>query len=117
MFTLNKQKGGHSVEKQYDKLVRDNIPAIIKSQGNIVEVRTLSEAEYIVYLNKKLKEEVLEYLEDNCIEELCDILEVIEAISSAMKFSNEDIQTIKAQKVQEKGAFKNKVFLSRVIFK
>lgn len=37
--------------------------------------------EYITYLNKKLKEEVHEYLENNCMEELRDIFEVVEAVS------------------------------------
>jgi predicted house-cleaning noncanonical NTP pyrophosphatase (MazG superfamily) len=105
------------MEKQYDKLVRDNIPDIIKSQGNVAEVRTLSEDEYITYLNKKLKEEVNEYLEDNCIEELCDILEVVEAISKAMKFSDEDVKTVKEQKLQINGSFRNKTLLRKIISK
>lgn len=103
------------MEKQYDKLVRDNIPDIIKLQGNIAETKTLSEDEYIIYLNKKLKEEVNEYLENNRIEELCDILEVVEAISKAMKFSDEDIKAVKEEKVQKNGAFKNKILLKKII--
>lgn len=101
------------MEKQYDKLVRDNIPNIIKLQENIAETETLSDDEYLTYLNRKLKEEVNEYLENNCIEELCDILEVIEAISKALNFSNEDIKAVKEEKAQRNGAFRNKILLKK----
>ena len=76
-------------ESRYDKLVRDKIPQIIKDQGNIPVIRVLSDGEYIEYLNKKLKEETEEYLESNCIEELCDIMEVTKAIASALNFTDE----------------------------
>ena len=105
------------MEKQYDKLVRDNIPNIIESQGNIAEIEILSDDKYITYLNRKLKEEVHEYLENNCIEELCDILEVVEAISKTMKFSDEDIIAVKKEKVRKNGAFKNKILLKKVIMR
>lgn len=105
------------MEKQYDKLVRDNIPNIIKSQGNVPIIRILSDDEYITYLNRKLKEETNEYLGNNCIEELCDILEVVEAISTTMKFSDEDIKTVKEEKVQKNRAFKNKILLEEIISK
>lgn len=59
--------------------------------------------------------EVLEYSENNCIEELCDILEVLEAISKAMKFSDEDIRKIKEEKCRKNGAFKNKLLLQKII--
>lgn len=104
------------MEKQYDKLVRDNIPNIIKSQGNIAKIETLSDDEYIIYLNRKL-EEVHEYLENNCIEELCDILEVIEAISKTMKFSDEDIKSVREEKIRKNGAFKNKILLKKIIMR
>jgi len=104
------------MEKQYDKLVRDNIPNIIKAQGGIAEIRTLSDDEYTTYLNRKLLEEVNEYLENSCIEELCDILEVIEAISTAKKFSITDIKNVKEAKAHKNGAFKNKILLEKIIY-
>lgn len=80
-------------------------------------IRILSDDEYITYLNKKLQEEVNEYLGNNCIEELCDIIEVIEAISIAMKFSDNDIKTVKEEKIQNNGAFKNRLLLEKIISK
>lgn len=105
------------MEEICDKLVRDHIPAIIQAQGNSPKIRTLSEEEAIVYLNKKLKEEVDEYLENNCLEEMCDILEVIEAISAAMKFSDQEIKRVKEEKAQKNGTFKDKILLEKIIMK
>lgn len=105
------------MEKQYDKLVRDRIPDIIKDQGNIPVTRTLSDHEYMTYLNRKLKEEVDEYLENNCIEELCDISEVIHAISSAMHKSDQEFEEIKEKKKHSNGIFERRILLEKVIIK
>lgn len=47
----------------YNKLVRDKIPEIIKNNGGTPFTETLSDEEYIEMLNQKLLEEVNEYLE------------------------------------------------------
>ena len=63
--------------KIYNKLVRDKIPEIINSDNGVAITRTLHDVEYLNELNKKLQEEVKEYLEADNIEELADIVEVI----------------------------------------
>ncbi|MDF2632842.1 MAG: phosphoribosyl-ATP pyrophosphohydrolase [Caproiciproducens sp.] len=103
------------MEKQYDKLVRDNIPTIIEDQGNIPVFRILSDTAYATYLNKKLKEEVEEYLKDNCVEELCDIFEVIKAIYTAMGFTDAEFEKVREAKVLKNGAFKDKILLEKII--
>lgn len=66
---------------KYDKLVRDKIPEIIERDGKKAITRKLSDEEFIIYLEKKLDEEVAEFHESKSVEELADILEVIYAIS------------------------------------
>ena len=68
--------------KKYDKLVRDKIPQIIFSQGKRAKVYIANELEYSAHLKKKLQEEVDEFLEDPCVQELADIQEVILAIAT-----------------------------------
>lgn len=97
--------------KQYNKLVRDKIPEIMKSQGKDFTTRVLGEEEYRVELNKKLQEEVKEYIEDNNVEELADIVEVVYGILDSMGVSREEFESVRNNKVQKRGAFKEKIFL------
>ena len=97
--------------KIYNKLVRDKIAEIIKSEGRIARYRILNNNEYKQELNKKLQEEVKEYLDDNKIEELADIVEVIYGILNSMDISIVEFEKIRIKKQEETGAFNKKIFL------
>lgn len=97
--------------KVYNKLVRDRIPEIIKSEGRNVKIKILNDEEYRGELNKKLQEEVKEYIEDNNIEELADIVEVIYGILGSMDVSIEEFEKVRKDKTEKRGAFKEKIFL------
>lgn len=97
--------------KKYNKLVRDKIPDIIEAEGRIVKIKRLNNEEYRSELNKKLQEEVQEYLEGNNIEELADIVEVIYGILNSMDTSIEEFEDIRKEKVAKRGAFKDRIFL------
>ena len=97
--------------KVYNKLVRDKIPTIIKEDGRKCTLRILENEEYRQELNTKLKEEVNEYITDNNVEELADIVEVIYGILDSMEVSREEFEKIRMQKVEKRGAFKEKIFL------
>ena len=97
--------------KIYNKLVRDKIPDIIKAEGRKIKTRTLDDQEYRNELNTKLQEEVKEYLDDNNVEELADIVEVVYGILSSMEVSIEEFENIRKSKVEKRGAFFDKVFL------
>ena len=76
-----------------------------------IKTRILNDQEYTDELNKKLQEEVKEYLADNNVEELADIVEVIYGILSSMEVSIEEFESIRKLKVDKRGAFKNRIFL------
>ena len=97
--------------KVYNKLVRDKIPEIIKNNGEEPNTRILSDEEYLSELNKKLQEEMKEYLESGDIEELADLEEVLLAILDAKNISHEEFEKIRLEKVKKRGAFKKKIFL------
>lgn len=99
----------------YNKLVRDNIPDIIKKNGATPIVRILDDEEYFKELNRKLKEELNEYLDGNDIEELADLYEVMLAILDYKKISLMEFDIIRKMKVEKRGAFKNKIYLESVI--
>lgn len=98
----------------YYKLVRDNIPEIIKNQGETPYVSVLDDKRYNTALRKKLKEEAREYLASEEIEELADIIEVIEALANHKGSSLEEILEIKEKKAKKNGKFKEKLFLKTV---
>lgn len=101
--------------KVYNKLVRDRIPDIILKDHCLPTTRVLDDQEYVKELNKKLMEEVNEYLKEENIEEMVDILEVIRAILDVKGTSYEEIEEKRVKKAKKRGAFKDKVFLEKVM--
>ena len=99
--------------KIYNKLVRDNIPEIMIKNGATPITKILSDEEYLIELNKKLLEEVKEYLESKEIEEHADIEEVILAIIEAKSLTRDKLEEIRIKKVRKRGAFKKKIYLEK----
>ena len=102
------------MKRVYNKLVRDNIPEIIRNNNETPIIKTLNNEEYLRALKAKLQEEVDEFLESNDIAELADILEVIDALSTANNSSLNEVMDIKIQKAEKNGKFENKIFLIEV---
>ena len=100
--------------KTYNKLVRDKIPEIIKNNGEDPKTKILSDEEFLIKLNKKIEEELKEYLDSGDIEELADLEEVLLAILDAKNISFEEFEKIRLEKVKNRGAFKNKIYLESV---
>jgi len=97
--------------KKYNKLVRDRIPEIIEADGSSYKFHIAKDKEYRLKLTEKLREEVEEFLEKPCAEEIGDVLEVIEAI---IKLHNIEIDDIKQQKLTKRknhGGFTKKIIL------
>ena len=95
----------------FKKLVRDRIPAIIESNGEKCQYKVLNDREYLKALNKKLIEEMQEYLESGDVEELADLEEVLRAILKAKEVSYEQFEDIRKRKVASRGGFDKKIYL------
>ena len=103
---------------EYNKLVRDRIPEIIRNNGEQPETRILSDEEYKLELEKKLYEEYNEVLESkgkDRIEELADMLEVISALAKLENSSLGEVIEVSKEKVKKRGAFDKKIYLEKVI--
>ena len=98
----------------HSKLVSDKIPEIIRSKGEIPNIRVADDQEYWQKLKEKLQEEVDEFFKDSNEEELIDILEVINAISEFKKFDKEKLELLRKNKAEEKGTFKERIILDEV---
>lgn len=99
----------------YNKLVRDKIPENIDIEpGRKSKYRTLDDAEYLKELNRKILEEANEFIEENSIEELGDLMEVINAIMKLKGYNMEEVNKVMKAKEEKKGAFNNKIFLEYI---
>ena len=95
----------------YNKAIRDKIPEIIQKDGFSCNVETMSDEKFLVEMEKKLSEEVAEYQNDKNPEELADILEVIYRIAKLKGISKEQLEKIRLDKVEKRGAFEDNLFL------
>lgn len=100
--------------KIYNKLVRDRIPEIIERSKKKPVIRILKDEEYITELDRKLNEECAEYQADKSIEELADMLEVMYAIAEARGWSVSELEAVRKEKTEKRGAFKEKIYLEYV---
>lgn len=98
----------------YNKLVRDRIPEIIKSNGQTCICEVLQDGDYLRKLDEKLNEECGEYQESKSIDELADILEVVYAIASARGYSVKELEQTRSGKAARRGGFQKKLLLKEV---
>jgi predicted house-cleaning noncanonical NTP pyrophosphatase (MazG superfamily) len=100
--------------KQYNKLVRDLIPQVIEKSGKKFDTHIAKTEEYKKLLEAKLQEEVNEYLEDNNLEELADVLEVLVGLAGFLGYTEEELFEKRKKKKEERGGFGEGVVLERV---
>ena len=99
---------------EYDILIRDKIPEIIEQSGKKCIVEVMDNDTYIEYLDQKLNEELAEYQQDKSIEELADLLEVMYAVVVARGHSVAELERIRLEKAEKRGAFEKKLLLKSV---
>jgi len=98
----------------FEKLVRDNIPEIIKKDGKEAITHIAEEKEYQEKLEKKLQEEVDEFLEDPSVEEAADILEVLRTICVSKNIDISKLEEVRQAKANERGGFEKRIILDEV---
>ena len=106
------------MKKEINKLVRDNIPTIIKQNNQIPTISILSDKDYLHHLKLKLVEEANEVnnstSKEELASELADVLEVLEALIIASDISYDDVLKVKDAKAKTNGKFENKILLEYV---
>ncbi len=90
------------------------IPEIIEQSGKKCIIEVMNNDTYIEYLDKKLNEELAEYQQDKRVEELADLLEVMYAVVTARGYSAAELEQIRLEKTEKRGAFEKRLLLKSV---
>ena len=98
--------------KQYNKLVRDNIPEFLESKGIPYEKKVATDFEYREELIKKLLEEAREFSEVGSPSELADVVEVLEALKKLPEYK--DIENVRLDKLKKRGGFENRFIVKGI---
>lgn len=88
-------------------------PKLLRS-GKSCVVHRLADDEFLPKLEKKLNEEVSEYLSSGEIEELADIIEIINRILELRNVGRKDFDSIRLEKMKNRGGFDRNNFLIEV---
>jgi predicted house-cleaning noncanonical NTP pyrophosphatase (MazG superfamily) len=97
------------------KLIRNLVPSHIENEGRVA-IYTVAEGvkEHISLLYDKMEEEMDEFIAEPCLEEACDIYEVLRALVEIHGMRMEDVVTTADRKVAECGGFEDGIILEGV---
>ena len=99
------------------KLVRDEIPNIIKKNGQVCNFAQVQNPELMTaFLREKLVEELSEFLRANpaskeSLEELVDIVTVVRAIYKFGGIDDKEFEALCADKLAKNGGFENRFIM------
>lgn len=102
----------------YHKLVRDRILDILESKNLTYSAKVLSDANFEQAIKAKFNEEIIEYQQtdstEDALEELVDLLELVYAAANIHNTTPQQLELLRQDKVQRKGAFENRHYLIEV---
>ena len=98
------------------KLVRDYIPDIIEDSGKSCKWHWVSDhKEHMHFLKLKMLEETCEFIDNPCLEEAADMLEVVRTFIELNGFDLDTAMKVSRDKSDQRGGFKAGVILDEVI--
>lgn len=104
--------------KEYNKLVRDNIPDIIVKNGGLPHTRVLHTEEFVTALRAKLLEEAHELVaatsHEEALEELADVLEVVDTLRTVYAVDADRLAGLQQAKRAKRGGFTGRIYLEYV---
>lgn len=101
-------------KKEYNKLVRDYFPELMKAKGREVEFDVLDSKQYSEKLMEKFNEEVEKFRQagtDRLLSESVDLLEVIYAIADHRGITESEVEFMRQLKKSRSGGFRKKIML------
>ncbi|MGL4606729.1 MAG: nucleoside triphosphate pyrophosphohydrolase [Eubacteriaceae bacterium] len=99
---------------EYNKLVRDKIPEIIRSSGRSCEYKILGDSEIKNALKEKLLEKAEIFSVNPSEDELSDIYELLSTIVEKFDYEPMHIDYLKLQNKESKGTYSGNTYLISV---
>lgn len=108
---------GFEERQEFNKLVRDKIPAMIQGLGEEVTTARLDREGLLCALRSKLVEEAYEVADaqdfNELINELSDLKEVVNGILECIGKSSVDVEEVREEKLRRRGGFADGIVLLR----
>ncbi len=100
----------------YNKLVRDNIPDMIKAKHENCEVRHITDVQELQQeLFKKIKEEAqslsMTRTKEEFLDEYADLMVVLDTILEQLEVSRDEVKVVRQKNIMRKGAYRKQHFL------
>ena len=99
----------------YNKLVRDNIPEIIRQHGDTCQTETMTESEFQWALRQKVVEEAQEVMQatthSNLVQELADLYEVVDMLLQTNDITPDMLRTEQERRRVTLGSFAQRIKL------
>ena len=87
------------------KLIRDNVPYMMRRRGEHPIVRTAEPYEYAGLLRARLVEDVEEFLDSGDPRVLADVMEVLLALGEVFGCDGDDLERMRTEQALERGGF------------
>lgn len=99
------------MRRSYNKLVRDNMPRLIKESGRDCSYRIMNDREYFDALLDKVIEEIEEYRTSGNEEEIADVYEVLDCLVQLKEYEPMHIDYLQLIRKEARGSYKDRVLL------
>jgi predicted house-cleaning noncanonical NTP pyrophosphatase (MazG superfamily) len=99
------------MRRSYNKLVRDNMPQLIKESGRECRHRIMNDREYFDALLDKVVEEIEEYRISGNEDELADVYEVLDCLVQFKEYEPMHIDYLRLIRKEARGSYRDKVLL------
>jgi predicted house-cleaning noncanonical NTP pyrophosphatase (MazG superfamily) len=101
-------------KKQYNKLVRDHFPQLMKEKGREIDFEVMEGTQYSEKLMEKFNEEVEKFTKagtDRLLSEIIDLLEIIYAIAEHRGITESEVEFMRQLKKTRSGGFRKRIML------
>jgi len=96
---------------RYNMIVRDQLPDMLEKDGRKCQIRVVGNEEALHYLAERLRGQADEFLRAPMPIDAADMLEILRAMIGKAGWKFDEIEKIRAKKLEERGGFERNTIL------